>query len=304
MSPKTLLLSALMILLGIGIGYLIWEAPLANTSDEDANGNTFVHKDTSSIPVDSSLIDSSNSNNEELSEGNENSNTDGQEVGRTTENTDNNPSEDDSSAPPANNVSIGSSGLLASGYPAEDDFSLFLTLYSEKLERDTLWYDNQRPQRLQDCSGIFHRIKERVSKKYVQFNYPPVATARHTRALARWYHDNGQFIIITDPKKQKDLIRPGSVMFFGESGKRYTSMTIEQLSSDNPRGYIRHIGVITELVKDKQGETIGYVMMHGRRPGVYAQRTHYHKVDPPRAGFPVLGNWNQQWVAIADIMAK
>ena len=69
-----------------------------------------------------------------------------------------------------------------------------------------------------------------------------------------------------------------------------------------PAGIIEHMGVVTEVRYDANGDVEGYSMFHGRRPGVYAQRSHYHQLKPPRIGFPPLGNWNQQLLAVAYIM--
>ena len=104
--------------------------------------------------------------------------------------------------------------------------------------------------------------------------------------------------MVTDAVAQRNLIRPGAVMFFGRSGKKYNDLNVENLTG----GIIFHIGVVTEVTKDDNGDVTGYVMFHGRRPGKAAERSHYHQIAPPRAGFPPLGNWNQQWVGIAYIM--
>ena len=134
------------------------------------------------------------------------------------------------------------------------------------------------------------------------YTYPDPAVARDSRSLAKWFHDKNNLVIIDDPLKHANLIKPGSVMFFGSSGKKYpANLTVDQLASSNPKG-IEHIGVVTEVKRDDQGNITGYVMFHGRRPGVHAQRSHYHAVKPPRLGYPVLGNWNQEWLAVANIM--
>ncbi len=187
-------------------------------------------------------------------------------------------------------------------FTEEKKLSLNLTLFSEKLESMNLEYDNQDPSRLQDCSGIFHRIVQHVAKSCDQYKYPDYKKTRASRALAKWYHDNGNLVIVEDPMKSRNLIKPGSVLFFGGSGKNYQNMTIDQLCCAAPKGIIEHIGTVTEVTRDDQGNIEGYVMMHGRRPGKAAERSHYHNINPPRIGFPVLGNWEQQWVAVANIM--
>ncbi len=184
----------------------------------------------------------------------------------------------------------------------DDEISLQLTLMAEQMERDSLWYNNREPAKLQDCSGIFHRISRYVKGKCENYKYPDPKVARDSRTLSGWFYDQENLKLVEDPVADRNLIRPGSVMFFGGTGKRFSNLTIEQLSAPYPNGIVEHIGVVTEVNKNDEGEVVGYVMMHGRRPGVFAQRSHYHNIDPPRLGYPPLGNWNQQWIAIGYIM--
>ena len=187
-------------------------------------------------------------------------------------------------------------------YTEEKEFSLQLTLFAEDMERQKLMYDKENPARLQDCSGIFHRVVKFVKSKCDNYTYPDPAVARDSRSLAKWYHSQNNLVIIDDPKAKANLIKPGSVMFFGSSGKKYPpNLTVDQLASHDPKG-IEHIGVVTEVKRDEAGNVTGYVMFHGRRPTVHAQRSHYHGLKPPRLGYPILGNWEQEWLAIANIM--
>ncbi len=176
----------------------------------------------------------------------------------------------------------------------DDKLSLQLTLFAEKMEKDAIMYNSIK---LSDCSGIFHRTAQFVGSKCDRYQY----VARDSRSLAKWYHDNNNLVIINDAKSKRNLIKPGSVMFFGKTGKKYQP-TVEQVTAPYPNGIIQHIGVVTEVTKDDTGDVTGYVMFHGRRPGVTAKRSHYHKIKPPKLGFPVLGNWEQQWVGVANIM--
>ncbi len=158
--------------------------------------------------------------------------------------------------------------------------------------------------RLQDCSGIFHQIAKKVSTWCQDYQYPQPNEARDSRSIAGWYHKKNTLTIIKDPLAQRNLIQPGMVMFFGQSGKKYENLTPQMLyakSDYSQQGIVGHIGVVTEVRKDTNGEVESYVMMHGRRPGVTAQRTHYHSIKPPRFGYPILGNWEQQWVGISNI---
>lgn len=184
-----------------------------------------------------------------------------------------------------------------------DQLSLQLSLFAEKMEKDSLIYDNKNPSKLQDCSGIFHRVAQHVSTQCDAYDYPIPKSARDSRSLARWYNKKNNLIIVNNPMTQRNLIKPGAVMFFGKSGKKYKELTVKKVTANRPNHIIQHIGVVTEVKKDDDGNVIGYTMLHGRRPGVTAQRSHYHQIKPPRLGFPILGNWNQQWVAMAYIAA-
>jgi len=184
----------------------------------------------------------------------------------------------------------------------DDQLSLQLSLFAEKLERDSLWYNNREPAKLQDCSGIFHRVVQFVQSKCDSYTYPTPGSARDSRSVAAWYKEQNNLVIIKNPKEQRNLIRPGAVMFFGKSGQVYNNLTAAQVTAGYPDGIVQHIGVVTEVETDDAGNVTGYTMFHGRRPGVTAQRSYYHQLQPPRLGYPILGNWNQQWVGVAYIM--
>lgn len=185
--------------------------------------------------------------------------------------------------------------------PGSDELSNTLLAYTQGLERASLMYDTI-PAKLLDCSGIFHRVSKFISEKCDAYAYPNVSSTRDTRALAGWYDDNDNLVIIHDAAKQRNLIKPGTVMFFGKSGQVYNNLTIDRLKMPIPNNVIMHVGVVTDVKKDANGDVINYTMFHGRRPGKIASSTYYHNLKPPRAGFPPLGNWNQQLVAVANIM--
>lgn len=185
----------------------------------------------------------------------------------------------------------------------EKEWSFHLTLFAENLEKQKIMYSQTPPEALTDCSGIFFRMVNFAASKCENYVYPDPEKTRDSRSLARWYYENNNLNLVQDPMKSRNMIRPGSVMFFGRSGERYQDVTIDKIAgTPGNRGVISHIGVVTEVRRDEQGNVIGYVMMHGRRKGKIAERSHYHQIDPPRLGYPVLGNWNQQWVAVANIM--
>ena len=181
---------------------------------------------------------------------------------------------------------------------------------AESLERKKLAYVSSLSQ---DCSGIFHQIKDslqtrlaalRASKEY---HYPLYNKDRSSRQIADWYYENDNLLIVEDAMAARNSIRPGSVMFFGKSNKRYKNMTIEQLTDkDNnytPNGIIGHIAVVTSVKTDENNNVIEYTMMHGRNPKRHASRTGSKAVQSKRTkGLPPFGNWSQQWVAVANIV--
>ncbi len=176
--------------------------------------------------------------------------------------------------------------------------SEILSNYAQKLEEEAIYY-NQDSEKLSDASGIVHRVLNYLSSISDQIKKPDVSEARSTRELADWYHKQGMLTVINDPLAQRDLIRPGTIMYYGKSGQVYDDLSIEHLLSPSPNQVIMHAGIVTEMVRDENGKVISYTLFHGRRPGAIASRTYYHTVEPPRLGYPIFGNWNQQWVAVA-----
>lgn len=178
--------------------------------------------------------------------------------------------------------------------------SLQLSLFAEGIERDSVMYDNKNSAKLADCSGMFLRVTKFVASKCNQYEYPQPNEARGTSQLISWYHNKKNLILIKnneDAFAKRNLIKPGAIMFFGRSGQVYNNVDIGIAQSQ-----VMHVGTVTEVNKDDQGNVIGYTMFHGRSAGKIAQRTFYHGLKPPRLGYPVLGNWNQQWIGISYIM--
>lgn len=173
-----------------------------------------------------------------------------------------------------------------------------LKIYAQKLEEDSIYY-NYEPEKLSDASGIVHRVLNYLSSISDQTKKPDVNEARYILALAEWYNKQGLLTVINNPMAQRNLIRPGTIMFYGKSGQVYNDLSIERLLTPKPNHVIMHVGIVTDMVLDENGKVISYTLFHGRRPGKIASRSYYHTLEPPRAGYPIFGNWNQQWVAVA-----
>ena len=192
-------------------------------------------------------------------------------------------------------------GLIMLCFNDEEEYSLQLTLFAETIERDSILYIREEPMKL------YYRVVQFVKSKCGAntFNFPNAKTEVTSRSIAQWYYDNQNFSIIEDPRAERNLIQPGSVMFFGKSGVSYEkgAITIENMVNSSTR-QLQHIGLVTAVQKDEEGQVVGYTMLHDRRSSRLARRSFYHSITPPREGFPILGNWDQQWIAIAQLATK
>jgi hypothetical protein len=185
-----------------------------------------------------------------------------------------------------------------------------LTAIAENLEDKKLVYNSKL---MQDCSGIFHQMKDSLQKRIPvlskiqgKFQYPSSKNIRNTRQIADWYFKNNNLLIVEDAMAARNSIRPGAVMFYGKSNKKFTNIDIDMLTDrDNnytSNGAIMHIAVVTAVTTDEEGNVINYTIMHGRNPRNHASRTGSKAVQSKRTkGLPPFGNWSQQLVAIANI---
>ena len=176
-------------------------------------------------------------------------------------------------------------------------FDDFLLAAAKNFEKQKIAY-NSIP--LSDCSGMFHRLAIAVKDFCPDYTYPEPEEARDTRALARWYYDHNNLAIIQDAAASGYLIRPGSVMFFGNSEVKYTNITIDKIAV---KGGIEHMGTVVSVEKDKDGKVVAYTMFHGRNPSKPAGTT-VHKLKNSNKKVPPYGNWTQQWVAVANIATQ
>jgi hypothetical protein len=198
----------------------------------------------------------------------------------------------------------------------EARLSIVLDNIAQAMEAQKLDYE---PANGTDCSGIYHKIKDQVQLKFSalgdesKYHYPTYEQERNSRQIAYWYHKNGNLKIVQNGTTDRNLIRPGSVMFFGRTDEKYSDITIEMLTNPEVwshdkaagKGKIMHIATVTKVERDAQGNVEIYTMMHGRNRKHTASRTAGNYDGPGSyaetfAKFP-FGNWNQQWVAVANI---
>ena len=167
----------------------------------------------------------------------------------------------------------------------------------------------------QDCSGIYHKMKDSVQQWLPadcadQYVFPEYDQIRSSRQIADWYYEQGNLTLVEDPMKERNKIKPGSVMFYAKPDKRYSNLTIDMLTAKNQNysssGAIMHIGTVVDVEKDEEGNVVQYTLMHGRNERYPASRTDFHKEVQSKSNpnLPAFGNWSQQWVAIADIATK
>ncbi|MFQ5633603.1 MAG: PASTA domain-containing protein, partial [bacterium] len=194
-------------------------------------------------------------------------------------------------------------GIIAAPEPKIDPYNLTVILpeIAAAMEDSAFLY-GVKP--LTDNSGIFHRVMKQLQYRLPGIEIPEVANYRTTRDIARWYHEDSTLTFIHDALAQADLIKPGAVMFYGQSDSVYSECTPEILF-DAKRG-ISHIGVVISVQRDSSGVAMNYQLFngHGRRGIAPASTTNYHWRKPSRKTYPPYGNGRQQWVAIAPIVRE
>lgn len=210
---------------------------------------------------------------------------------------------------PRNPVVIGELPRVKMGI-SDNKIGSVLSSISENLEAKRLAYISTQ---MQDCSGIFHQLKDSIQQRLPSlaqtggsFEYPSPSEARSSRQIADWYYKKNNLIIVEDAMASRNSIRPGSVMFYGKSGKKFSDINIDMLTDRNnnftSNGAIQHIAVVTEVKTDENQNVIEYTIMHGRNKRVHASRSGSKAVQSLRTkGLPPFGNWKQQLVAIANI---
>ena len=199
------------------------------------------------------------------------------------------------SASPASSATAGSLPTASKCFSGDKELEDDLNLYASEIEAKKLIYSREL---MQDCSGIFYRMLDEFAKKKCDgYQYPDPKSARPARMIAKWFYDNKNFLLVKDPMASRNLIKPGAVMFYGAPGRKYHDTGIEQLSQ---QGGIFHIGVVTSVARDADGNVIQYTLFHGRSTGTTAGRTFYHNVrGPSNLGQPVLGVGSQEWVGMS-----
>ena len=193
---------------------------------------------------------------------------------------------------------------------SDNKISTILSAVSENMEAKNLAYISSL---MQDCSGIFHQLKDSLQSRLPAlaqngggYQYPAPTEARSSRQIADWYYKKNNLLIVEDAVAARNSIRPGSVMFYGKSGKKFSNINIDMLTDRNnnytSNGAIMHIAVVTAVTTDADGNVVDYTIMHGRNKKYPASRSGSKEVQSRNTpNLPPFGNWSQQLVAIANI---
>ena len=194
----------------------------------------------------------------------------------------------------------------------QDDLDVLLSIQlpaiSQDLESQNLVYSSAIGQ---DCSGIYHKIKDAFINKNQQllkdekYLFPPQNKYRSSRQIAHWYYKHQNFQFVNDPTRHTKEIKPGSVLFFARSGKNINTKRIEVLCDNNnnysSEGAINHIAVVTSVKRNSDGELLEYTMMHAHNKKRKAERSTSKKIQSKYKSLPAFGNWNQQLVGISHM---
>jgi hypothetical protein len=179
---------------------------------------------------------------------------------------------------------------------SEFDLTTAVNDIADRLEAQKILY-NSKP--LSDCSGIFLRFCQALRDRCPEADFPQPREARDGRRLAQWYFDRDRLTLIQDARGSSKFIKPGAVMFYGRQNKTYQKVTIENITAASG---IEHIGIVTAVIRNKKGAITNYTLFHGRSRGKIASRTTHHQRNPSQDDIPAYGNWNQQWVAVGNLM--
>lgn len=167
---------------------------------------------------------------------------------------------------------------------------------AKRLEKERLIFSH-RPADKRDCSGIFHRLMDILQLECGITERPPIMAYRSSRAIAAWYAKQGTLTIVNNPLHSDYLIRPGTVMFYGEKNKRYRFLNLNTVLTNT-----RHIGIVIAVHTAQDGSVKSYDLFHGRSPKKPAAITSFHVRQPLRSNYPPLGNGCQPWIACSPLI--
>ena len=191
-----------------------------------------------------------------------------------------------------------------------------------------------------DCSGNFLRLSSYVASACAEnkdnLAAPPGITdyvpggnnaapdpkgPRSSKGVGQWYNDQGRFTPIyydgvtdislppQDLIDNRHLIKPGAVVWFSRERPMSTD-GLDILWTAGSRKAINHMGTVTEVMRDEDGNVIRYKIYHGHgKEGVTtAGVTDYHFWEWPATytsggqKYPPFGFWGQYIVGIGTLL--
>lgn len=223
------------------------------------------------------------------------------------------------------------------------DLQNVLTPLVDSLVAQKIPYTRQPANEWRDCSGNFLRLSSALAEAcpdqaprliappgvapYVagQDNAVPIDLPyRSSRSVAAWYHDQSRFTPIfyddapqvTDVPSQllkhRELLRPGAVVWFSR-GRPQSAEGVDALFKKTGTGsHINHMAVVTEVMRDDDGNVVSYKMFHGHgradkgTPSSVTNRQFFEWPERFLANgsksYPPLGYWSQRLVGVGTIV--
>ncbi|MEO0898947.1 MAG: hypothetical protein AAFY71_21225 [Bacteroidota bacterium] len=155
-----------------------------------------------------------------------------------------------------------------------------------------------------DCSGTFVRLNQYLKTRMPFYEFPSFKgepNVRTTKDLVQYYHDKGTLVFVKDPLQSDSLIRPGSVMFYSNSG-----IVKPNANANNMKSLVQHVGVVTEVDLDSAGRVTRYTLFHGKnsREGIGITDDHFREVPYRSSKAWPYGWFKQAVMAIAPIVSN
>jgi hypothetical protein len=190
-----------------------------------------------------------------------------------------------------------------------------------------------------DCSGNFLRLTSYVAGACSEHSSGLVAPsgiddynpnrsnvvsldagARTTRGIAKWFYEEPTFIfqpiyyddVPATPRKQaisadllkyRHFIRPGSVLWFARTmpTSDHGLTALFEFNGETSR-HINHMGTVTAVRHDADGQVISFSMYHGRNPDKGAGVTDHEWAYSGTSDYPPFGVGKQYLVGIGVIV--
>lgn len=202
-------------------------------------------------------------------------------------------------------------------------------------------YDSSRElaNEWRDCSGNFLRLTSYVAGACSEYDSSLAAHsgikdyrtnesnvvsldrgARTTRGIGKWYHEQPNFsfqpiyyddvpakprkqAISAELQKHRHLIRPGAVLWFARTMPTSDNGLTALFTYNKDTGqHINHMGTVTAVKHDADGQVISFSMYHGRNPRKGSGVTEHEWAYSGDSDYPPFGVGTQYLVAIGTIV--